>query len=68
MNQDRARELIRQQLGFGSGYNRNAVRLILGELQRTQGVSAVDTLIEELGLEQAFGLTPGTDFRHITGR
>jgi len=32
MTLDRARELIATQLQFGSGYNRNAVRLILGEV------------------------------------
>ena len=32
MTLTRARELIQVQLGFGGGYNRNAVRLILGEI------------------------------------
>ena len=65
MTIDRARELIVQQLGFSSGYNRNAVRLILGEVQRVHGQTAVDGLIQELGLEQAFGLRPGTDFSTV---
>jgi hypothetical protein len=65
MTIDRARDLITQQLSFSSGYNRNAVRLILGEVQRTHGQSAVDSLILELGLEQAFGLRPGTDFSRV---
>jgi hypothetical protein len=30
MTLDRAREIIAQQLQFGSGYNRNAERLLLG--------------------------------------
>ncbi len=65
MTIDRARELITQQLSFSSGYNRNAVRLILGEVQRVHGQSTVDRLIMELGLEQAFGLHPGTDFSTV---
>jgi hypothetical protein len=65
MTLDRARELITQQLSFGSGYNRNAVRLILGEVQRVHGQPAVDGLILELDLDQAFGLHPGTDFSKV---
>ncbi len=48
MTLEKARELILQQLSFGSGYNRNAVRLILGEIQRTHDQSTVDGLILEL--------------------
>ena len=66
MNLDRARELISTQLVFGGGYNRNAVRLILAEIQREHGQPAVDQLIRELDLEQAFGLKPGTDFSKVT--
>jgi len=62
MTLDKARDLIRTQLQFGGGYNRNAVRLILGEVGRGHGQGAVDGLIRELGLEAAFGLAPGTDF------
>jgi len=62
----RARELIATQLSFGGGYNRNAVRLILAEIQREHGQPAVDQLIRELDLEQAFGLKPGTDFSKVT--
>jgi hypothetical protein len=65
MTLDRARELILQQLRFGSGYNRNAVRLILGEAQRIHGQEAVDGLIRELDLEAAFGLRTGTDFTGV---
>jgi hypothetical protein len=62
---DKARELIGTELQFGGGYNRNAVRLILGEVQREHGQAAVDRFIRELALEQAFGLAPGTDFSGI---
>jgi len=55
------------QLQFGGGYNRNAVRLILAEVQRDHGRAAVDSLIRELNLEQRFGLAPGTDFAGVTG-
>ncbi|MEE9358807.1 hypothetical protein [Candidatus Vondammii sp. HM_W22] len=65
MTPERAQELIQQQLQFGSGYNRNAVRLILGEIQREHGQAAVDRLIHELDLEQSFGLVPGSDFSSI---
>ncbi|MCB1859972.1 MAG: hypothetical protein KDI63_16995 [Gammaproteobacteria bacterium] len=65
MTPERAVELIRQQIQFGSGYNRHAVRLILGELQRTHGQPAVDQLIRDLDLQQAFGLNPGTDFSRV---
>jgi hypothetical protein len=65
MTLDKARELISVQLGFGGGYNRNAVRLILGEVQREHGQAAVDRLILELGLEEAFGLNPGADFSRV---
>ena len=65
MTLDKARELITTQLQFGSGYNRNAVRLILGEIQREHGQQAVDRLIRELDLEQAFDLRPGDDYSGI---
>ena len=65
MTPERARELIVTQMQFGGGYNRNAVRLILGEIQREQGQEASDALIRELDLETAFGLHPGTDFTRV---
>ena len=65
MTIDKAKELISQQVSFGSGYNRNAVRLILGEIQREHGPTAVDSLIHELDLEQAFDLKQGTDFSRV---
>lgn len=65
MTLGRAREIIREQTAFGSGYNRNAVRLLLGEVQREHGQAAVDTLIREMGSEEAFGLHAGTDFTRV---
>jgi hypothetical protein len=67
MTLDRARELINVQLQFGGGYNRNAVRLILAEVQREHGQRSVDALIRELELDKAFGLAPGTSFASVTG-
>ena len=66
MTLSKARELIGTQLQFGGGYNRNAVRLILAEIQREHGQAGVDQLIRELDLENAFGLKPGTDFSKVT--
>lgn len=65
MTLDRARDLIRTQVQLRSGYNRNAVRLILGEIAREHGQGTVDGLIRELDLEAAFGLQPGTDFSGV---
>ena len=65
MTLEKARELTSVQLQFGGGYNRNAVRLILGEVQRGGGQGAVDRLIREVGLDKAFDLSPGTDFSEV---
>ncbi len=65
MTLQRAREIIQQQVSFGSGYNRHAVRLLLGEVQREHGLPAGDQLIRELDLEEAFGLKQGTDFTAV---
>ena len=65
MEMERARELIAQQISFGSGYNRNSVRLILGEVQREHGLHAANLLIKALDLDRLFDLKPGTDFTRI---
>ena len=65
MTLERARAIIRQQISFGSGYNRHAVRLLLGEVQREHGLPAGDQLIREFGLDQSFGLKTGTDFTRV---
>lgn len=62
MTIDKARELLRVQADFGGGYNRNAVKLILTEVQREHGQAVVDQLIRELDLEQIFGIRPSTKF------
>ena len=63
MTLEKARELISVQAGLASGYNRNAARLILAEVQREHGMPAADALIREFDLENKFGLKPGTRFR-----
>jgi hypothetical protein len=65
MTLDKARDILRQQVSFGSGYNRNAVRLLLGEVQRQFGLDTGDRLIREFDLETIFGLKPGTDFTRV---
>lgn len=65
MTPERARQLLRQHLEFGSGYNRNAARLALREVQIEHGQATVDRLIEGLDLERHFGLRPGTDFSSV---
>lgn len=59
MTLDKARELLRPQVSFGGGYQRNATRLILAEVQRDHGQKAVDQLIVEFELERVFGIKPG---------
>jgi hypothetical protein len=63
MTIDKARELLRVQVDLAGGYNRNSARLILAEVQREHGQTAVDALIRELDLQRVFGFEPGTEFR-----
>ena len=63
MTLEKAREMIRVQVSLGSGYNRNAARLILGEVQREHGQAAVDELIREFDVERVFRFKPGTTFK-----
>ena len=59
MTIERARQLLQTQAAFGGGYNRQGGRLILAEVARGHGQSAVDALIRDLGLEKLFGFVPG---------
>ena len=63
MTLDKARELIGIQVGFGGGYNRNATRLILTDVQKEHGQDAVDRLIVELEPDRVFKLEPGLGFQ-----
>jgi hypothetical protein len=62
MTLEKARELLAVQADMGGGYNRNAARLILAEVQREHGQSAVDAFVREFDLEQLFGFKTGTQF------
>ena len=42
MTIERARELLRIQAGFGGFYNGNSAKLILSEVQKEYGQTAVD--------------------------
>jgi hypothetical protein len=59
---DKAHALLAVQANLGGGYNRNATRLILAEVQAQHGQEAVDRLIRELDLTRIFGFMPGTHF------
>ncbi len=63
MTLEKARELLAVQTSLGGGYNRNAARLILAEIEREHGQSGVDQLIRECRLETLFGLVPGTSMQ-----
>jgi len=63
MELERARELLSMHIEMGSGYNRNAARLVLAEVQRSHGQQAVDRLIVELDLQTHFGFRPGQAFQ-----
>mgnify|MGYP003702357031 FL=1 len=63
MTLSKARELLSVQANMGGGYNRNGAKLILAEVQREHGQSAVDGFIRELDLENLFGFKPGTEFK-----
>lgn len=64
MTLQKARELLAVQVDLGGGYNRNAVRLILAEIQNEHGQIAVDNLIRQFNLDTVFGLKPGTVFKY----
>ena len=62
MTLDKARELLSVQANLAGGYNQNAAKLILAEVQKEHGQAATDQLIRELDLEAKFGFKPGTLF------
>jgi hypothetical protein len=59
MTLDKARQLLQHQVDFGGGYNRNAAKLILHEIQRDHGQAGVDQLIREMRLDEVFGFKLG---------
>ena len=62
MTLEKARELLKAQADFGGFYNAHGAKLILAEVNREHGQTAVDALIRELELTRIFGFTPGTVF------
>jgi hypothetical protein len=62
MTLEKVRELIAMHSSLGSGYNRNAARMVFGEVMRDHGLQAVDSLIREYVLEKQWGIKPGTKF------
>ncbi len=62
MTLEKAEQLLATQASFGSGYNRNAARLILAEVAKEHGQAEVDRLIRKLSLDSVFGIAIGTSF------
>ena len=62
MTLEKATELLKVQADFGGFYNANSAKLILAEVTREHGQSAVDRLIRDLDLEKIFGFEPGSRF------
>ena len=62
MTLDKANELIAMHASLGSGYNRNACRMVLGEVMRDFGQDTVDLLIRQYELEKQWEIKPGTKF------
>ena len=59
---DKMRELLSTQADKGGGYNRNAAREILAQVECGYGQQVVDDLIRELDLESTFDFKPGYSF------
>jgi len=64
MTLEKARELIKIQADIGGGYNRNATKLILAEIQKQHGQDSVDQLIREFNLDKIFGFKLGSHFSY----
>ncbi len=62
MTLEKAHELIAMHISLGSGYNRNAAKMVLGEVMRDFGQATVDSLIREYDLENQWAIKPGTKF------
>ena len=62
MTLENAHELIAMHPSPGSGYNRNACRIVHGEVMRNYGQETVDSLIREYDLEKQWEIKSGTKF------
>ena len=65
MTLEKAREMISTHVQMGSGYNRTATIMVLGELNKDQGQAAVDQIIHEFRLDELWDLQPGTQFESV---
>jgi len=65
MTLDKARELIETHVMMASGYNRNATKMVLGELNKDEGQQAVDQIIREFQLDELWDFQPGTHFESV---
>ena len=65
MTLEKAYELLEIQVYIGQGYNRNAARLILAEVQQDLGQTAIDQLITDLNMTEVFGFTTGQEFKPL---
>ena len=63
MTLDKARELLANQAKVAGGYTRNGARLVLAEGRREHGKAAVDLLIRELKLDEAYGFKERMQFK-----
>jgi hypothetical protein len=61
MTLEKARELIQVQVDLGGGYNRNSIRILLGEVKKAHNQEAVDKFIKDFSLDTLFGLKVGED-------
>nr|VFJ55818.1 MAG: hypothetical protein BECKFW1821A_GA0114235_105612 [Candidatus Kentron sp. FW]VFJ68072.1 MAG: hypothetical protein BECKFW1821B_GA0114236_11394 [Candidatus Kentron sp. FW] len=59
---DKIREALSMQADIGGGYNRNAAREMLAQVECGYGQQAVDDLIREFDLESTFDFKPGNSF------
>ncbi|MBT8419429.1 MAG: hypothetical protein KJO08_01065 [Gammaproteobacteria bacterium] len=62
MTMEKIRELISAQADNGGGYNRNATKEMLAQVECGHGQQAVDDLIREFDLESTFDFKPGHSF------
>ena len=62
MTLEQSHELIAMRSGPGSGYNRNAARMVFGEVTRDFGLETVDALIRGYDLEKQWEIKPVTRF------
>ncbi len=65
MTLDKARDIIKDHVFIGGGYNQTATKMVLGELCKDQGQQAVDQIIHEFKLDELWGFMPGTHFKSV---